>query len=365
MIIDTDRFKKVARSLRVFSRRRLLTSLHLAPRISEKYAIPISGHDKLHETFASDSLADNGFSCSFDTREEEVTSTMPEPTSPMTDTTNPTDPVSVNGNRSICHICWNFDSRAHRESKDSWHRTERRLARPAAGTTSILPLSLLWETEPQDGHGKPSYPGPNRTPSGHYPPSWSPASVSSPVSTQYNSEPSLRSTAGDTSATLCRVLDVSCELATSASLHDSDRSTLTVQGFVCELECRMDPSSDRSELVQHTPIHLREIQDDGISWSITMTHDVLPPRSIAMEWVNVKEKVIFLPILSCKGRKGEGDELVLKGLALRRVAGTSNVCTRIGTIKLRFWTSGGRRESWQNYLGRAATGGEEKIVRIL
>jgi hypothetical protein len=375
MMINADRFKRVARSLRAFSRWRLLTSFHLAPPASEKFAIPAPGHDKLQETSVSDSLPDNDFSSSYATRDEHndehITSAMAGPTLRSTNATDPTHLLSIHGNRSVCRVCRNFDTRAHGNSKETRNETERdRLGETAAtdkngeaGRASTLPLLLLWEAEPQNGHNKPSRSGPNRTPLGHYPPSWSPASVSCPQ--DYSFEGARQSTTVSSSETLCRVLDVSCELAAPTSSRDNDRSTLTIQGLMCELECRMDPSSNHIELVQHDPVHSLKTDDDVVTWSITMTHDILPPGSIAKEWGDVKEKLSFLPILRRRGRESGEDELVVKGLALRRVAGTSDVCTRIGTIKLRFWTSGRGRDSWKDYLGRVATGGGEKIVTII
>jgi hypothetical protein len=125
----------------------------------------------------------------------------------------------------------------------------------------------------------------------------------------------------------------------------------------------VDPGSDRSELVGTIP----KAGDDAVGWSITMTQDILPPSSVAKEWCNVKEKVVFLPIILHHTSRGNGTrrELAIKGLALRRIAGTSNLFTRIGTVKLRFWTSTGNRESWQDYLGCVATGMAEKIVTIV
>ncbi|KAK5656466.1 hypothetical protein OQA88_4849 [Cercophora sp. LCS_1] len=367
MLIDTGSFKRAVRSLKAFSRRRFRTSFPLVPSPSEKQAIQASGHDRHQGSLASDSLLPSDFeSCPSNSRVEHTTSATPKRDSPSTDTANPAGLPSAYRNNSpqfVCPICGNFDTRLHLNGNDPRHAAEHEQA-GAAGTTgrSSLPFSLLWETELQGSHeDKPLHAQPRRKPSQHYLPSWSPAPLLCPVG--YNQEDC-------TSESLCRVLDVACELAISdrslaaaaAAATHGDRSTLTIQALIFELECRMDPGSDRVELIGTIP------GDGAIDWSVTMAHDVLPPRSVAREWGCVKENLLFLPVALRETSREHAarHELTIKGLALRRVAGTSNLCTRIGTVKLRFCASmENSLECWQHHLGSVATGEGEKIVTII
>ncbi|KAK0619183.1 hypothetical protein B0T14DRAFT_201594 [Immersiella caudata] len=370
MQIDTGSLKRAVRSMRIFSRKRLLASFHLASSISEKHAIPASDHAKLQELFAPSTTA-------FDSPAEQFASA---PVPPSTDAANSASLLSTQEKddaQSICLICGNFDPRPHINDGRRATGHYRRAGTPQDGaaatriTNSLsLPFSLLWEAEPHGGHGTNR---PNRcsgrTPSEHCLPSWSTTSVSCPVS-YGDLEGPQQSMGTGISEALCQVLKVSCELASPFISHDSDRSTLTIQGFLCELQCRVDPSSDRVELAG--PSSCPRSGKGFADWSITMAHDVLPPRSVAKDWVDVKERLVFLPIIlrqqtPCwESEHGARHALGIKGLALRRVAGTSNLCTRIGTVNLRFRTSDDEgKESWQYYLGCVATGGEDKIVTII
>lgn len=278
-----------------------------------------------------------------------------------------------------CPVCGIFDPRLHGSGKDiqSSHinatvaeEGEENHFASSGKPDLALPLSLLWEAEavyPDDEtsqHARRPRAGP--TSAGCFAPSWSPRSVTCPVR-RYDG--TMQNPRGDHVIAICRVLDVTCALASldASEFHpghpvQSGRSAITVQGLVCEVKCRVDPGSSGEEQLQN-------VEDSNWSVSVRLAQDILPPRSMAERWDRVEERLVFLPVIYRRSPVGEmPHNFTIEGLALRTVAGMADWFTRVGIMALRFGDPESRESydrSWKDVLGVLAPRAVERVITII